>query len=290
LDYCFASLLWDPLTNPDARLKQIETAKEWFLTHQFPVVSYPKLDQMQFPCITVATQESAENGNTLGDIHETPEIAGDSPTPLVIGPFSAKGYDLVTGTITLPDSLTPIYVSTRMEVVDKTGKVFGIIKSGDGLTVNIPVKSLGDFSKMILRNITPNSITDVESAFFSETFSVGCHTQGDPVFTIYLTSILMFILLRYRETYLEARGFERSTLKVGSLIPLENLVEGKENVFSRYITLNGFVQHVWPKYTWPVVSSMVTSVVVDSADTTPAPLDPSTALWRGVNDPSTYPQ
>lgn len=63
-----------------------------------------------------------------------------------------------------------------------------------------------------------------------------------------------FILLRYKETLLEARGFERSTISTG---PLYNYSEtDKEMVFVRDITLSGYVRQYWPKMISPKIQGI----------------------------------
>jgi hypothetical protein len=172
-----------------------------------------------------------------------------------------------------------------MVVVDNSGNTHEIVKNGAGSEIYLNPNTLGNFNKITIKALGPNnSSTKLESAFFTEGYSIGCHAQGNPIESIYLSSVILFILLRYRQSFLEARGFERTTLRCGPLIPLENLLEGKENVFSRYLTINGYVQHVWPKETHPNILSVRTGIVINEADHLPAPLTTTNQLWYGTND------
>lgn len=286
LDYCFASLLHDPTTKEDLRIGQIEAAKAWFLEKEIPILFYPRLDQMQFPCLTVAQQDSNEGPNNLGDMHQIVSEPGYSPVDITVGPFSPKAYDVTTGIMTLPDQLVPFYATEAMVVVDNAGKVFSMVGRGSGSTLVLAPNTVGKFNRITIKSASANATTKLESTYFNEIFSIGCHTQGESVYAIYLSSIVLFALLRYRQSFLEEREFERTTLKLGPVIPLGDAVNGKENVFSRYIQLSGYVQHGWPKETFPNILSVATRTNVVNANLTPAPLNATRQLWYGVNDPA----
>jgi hypothetical protein len=284
IDYIFSDFLYDPTTNPEERKKLVQAAKNWILSVKIPVIMYPKLDQMEFPCITVAMQESSETENSLGDVHYTPAVDNNAPNAFSIGPFAPVSYDSTTGEIILPTSLYPLYTTPQMVVLDKNGTSFPILKNGNGKNAFIAL----NVQNSALRSISilpraPNSRTSVESVFFNESYSIGCHTEGEPMYTVALHSLVLFILLRYRETLLESRGFERTTIKNGPLIPNDNYVEGKENIFTRYITVSGSVKHVWPKYTYPTIATVVTDIVVDGSNTTPSTMIPTGDTFNDLN-------
>jgi hypothetical protein len=93
------------------------------------------------------------------------------------------------------------------------------------------------------------------------------------------------MLLRYREELLEARGFERSAIGSDEFIPDAQYLEGKENVFSRYIRVSGNVRQSWPKYIAPKMLTMSFTLAVDGAGTTPRTMGkPQTNLWIGDED------
>jgi hypothetical protein len=85
---------------------------------------------------------------------------------------------------------------------------------------------------------------------------------------MYLHSVVIFILLRYKQDLLEARGFERSTLssqRLGGYRPTEN-----ELAFSRALAITGYVRHYWPKSVngrIESVSSGLTMGKIDSVGT-----------------------
>jgi hypothetical protein len=84
---------------------------------------------------------------------------------------------------------------------------------------------------------------------------VGVHVHGEPVYLTYLHSILIFILLRNRETLLEQRGLERT--KLASTEASRNAFFDRENVFSRYVNVSGFVRQYWPKRIVPRITSVM---------------------------------
>ena len=56
---------------------------------------------------------------------------------------------------------------------------------------------------------------------------------------------VVFMLLRYKQDLLEARGFERSTIS-SSQAQRDNSSEN-ELFFNRYMSITGYVRHSWPK-------------------------------------------
>jgi hypothetical protein len=132
-----------------------------------------------------------------------------------------------------------------MQVVTRTGAVFTILDVGDtDLTIDSGEEA-ADFIDFVIKAPRPAQSVELESAVFRETYGLGCHIDSEPNHLTYLHSIIVFVLLRYRQALLEARGFERSTLSSTDLKREES--DLPETIFSRYMTVSGTVRHVWPK-------------------------------------------
>jgi hypothetical protein len=80
--------------------------------------------------------------------------------------------------------------------------------------------------------------------------------------------IVEYILLRYKEAYLEARGFELSTFSWAPIV--QNPEFTAEMVFSRSCTLTGQVEKSWIKYIAPKLQDVRGGVVISDAPATPS--------------------
>jgi len=281
LDWVFNSLRSDPTTKEDKRAEQIAEAKSWFLRTKIPVLMYPRNDQIEFPCITLALRASdeVERESTTGDTHYITEEDSEVLWPALVDSFTPTYFDLANGIIGVPVVLQPLAVTTTaMIVIDKTGGEHPVtVRGNDGTTIQIAPNSLGDFSQVILKGPHSSHSVTLESASFRETYSVGCHAEGEPIYLFNLHSIVSFLLLRYRQELLEARGFERSIIGSDDVIPDAAFLQGKENVISRYIKMTGYVRHSWPKFVYPKVLTLNLGMSAQSGAT-------KQVIWKGDID------
>jgi hypothetical protein len=96
-----------------------------------------------------------------------------------------------------------------------------------------------------------------EHTFFQETYFIGCHVHGDPQALLWLWSLVLYSILRYRESLLEANGFTQSSLSSGDMAPDQYMsTEGGEMVWTRPITLTGMVENSWLKTPTRVIESI----------------------------------
>lgn len=200
LDYVFAQLPADPLTNQDPHYgeKGKEEAKKWFLSTDIPVIMADMPDEPIIPSITISLVQSDPAEDTLGDLDFT--------------------------------------------VFEK-----------------VPAEQVGrhDLPRGTLLNVK------MEGTYYREAYRLGLHVKGDYVPLLWLHSIVTFALFRYKEKLLEARGLERT--KFSSLPMQQNqFFAPEERIFSRYITITGFVRHYWPKEVTGDIAKIETSIEVDS--------------------------
>lgn len=254
LDYVFSSLDKDELTKNVYGQKEIDKAKEWFLTTDIPVVNSLRIDNIRLPCISVSLQESGEQENTLADRNYNTEEIYQDVYPILFGPFAALGYDATTGEMTMPPELVDaVPPNEGMLVEDFKGNVFTILRA-EGEKVWFAPNSLIMSSKLWVRSRFPQKV-QLESVNFRESYVIGCHSRGEPYECLYLHSIVVFALLRYRQQFLESRGFERSYISSTDL--RVNDAFDAEVVFSRFVTLNGVTRQYWPKNILSAVESVV---------------------------------
>lgn len=262
LDYVFSSLDKDELTKNVYGQKEIDKAKQWFLATDIPVVNALRVDNIRLPCISVSLQESGEQENTLADKNYTTEEIYDDVYPILFGPFAALSYDATTGEMVMPPELIAVVPPNEgMLVEDVQGNIFTILQA-EGEKAWFAPDSLISSSKLWLKSRFPQKV-QLESVNFRESYVIGCHSRGEPYECLYLHSIVLFALLRYRQEFLEKRGFERSAVSSTDLRINDSF--DAEVVFSRFVTINGVTRQYWPKN----ILGAVESVVVRDVETGP---------------------
>jgi len=294
LDYVFASLPKDEMTMKDYGEKSVERAKEWFLKTKIPVAMVPRLNEAQVPCITIKLQDSQESEVTLADVHYQPTELNDGVWPNIVGPFTPAKYNAATGIMVPPaGALGDALLAPNMVVIDATGKVHTIIEAFDDGSFSIKQGTIADFTGSVIRGQKPSYITQLESVAYRESYLIGVHVGGEPVYLTWMHSILVFVLLRYKQALLESRGFERSV--VNSTDFDRNEYFEAEMVFSRYLTITGYVRQYWPKAIDPRITHMASNgpgvldpnaqgIKIIGAGKLPDEVDPNSASWIGDKD------
>jgi hypothetical protein len=246
LKYVFASLPRDEMTMADYGEMEVSRAEEWFLKTDIPVfMTFKGIDDLKFPCISIALQESTEAEATLGDVHYVPLEQTEAEWPVLAGPFRPAAYNPGAGLMKIPaQALNGIILAPGMVIIDGTGRAHSVLGVVDDDTISIAPGTVADFSEAMLKGSKPQLVTALESISVRETYQIGLHAHGEATHLTYLYSIVAFILSRYKETMLEARGFERSTV-AWSNFQLNQLLP--ENVYSRFCTITGYVRNYWPK-------------------------------------------
>jgi hypothetical protein len=118
--------------------------------------------------------------------------------------------------------------------------------------------------------------TALESTMYRESYIIGCYVDSEPIHLVYLHSILVFLLLRYKQVLLEARGFERTTLSSSDFRRDEELLP--EMYYSRYTTITGTVRQYWPKIIARKIDAVVTDIEPSTDD-----LPGTTTLVNALN-------
>lgn len=255
LNYVFASLRQDALTRSVYGEREIDAAKRWFMRTNLPVFMVTRQDGPQLPGISIELQESVELEQTLGDVNYDSSEPVEAEWPVLAGPFTPVQYDGGTGTIVLPKSVTDeLVVVPGMLVVDAVGGQHPVISVGEAGEVVIASGSSANFSGATIQAVGPRLIAALESVSCRETYVIGCHVQGEPRLLTYLHSIVVFVLWRYKQSLLEARGFERSTLSSTQF--QRNHDFEVELAYSRFVSLTGYVRQFWPK----IVTDRLTTV------------------------------
>lgn len=286
LDYCFASLAQDTLTNTLYGKNEIGKAKDWFLKHNIDVSLDVQLQKASFPVVTITLLSSVEDDTTLADIDPEVEEDLDHEVLTIAGPFTPTKYDTTTGYITLPEGTGDgVILAAGMVLADRFGNEYPITDVPDDLTIVIAPNTIADLGGATIRAATPAQRIALEGSWFQESYRLGVHVQGEPIYVVYLDSIVRFVLLRYRQRLLESRGFESSTVNAADLVKNEGLEV--ENTYSRYLTINGRVRNYWPKDVMQKFVGFSTQFQVSGAGKVPVtdiPEGETTAVLNWIGD------
>lgn len=234
--------------------KEVDAAKQWFLNNKIDVYMRYRNDKDELPCVTIALGGS----NELDEMKHLADVStevvtlmpGDinKPISFVVKPFTAVSYDDDLGEIVVPASVSLRQVRPEMVLVDPdTGNGWVIRDIKDKTIVvdenlNISAKRFAVVPKYQIYRARR------EHTFFQESYSIGCHVHGDTAPLLWLHAFVIYSLLRYRESLLEARGFTQSSISSSDIVPNNDFGgPGGENVFSRYVTLTGMAQNTWLK-------------------------------------------
>jgi hypothetical protein len=286
--YIFRSLADDDLTAKQYGRKQIDAAVKWLLKTEIPVFVNARLDSSKVPSITINLINSSEADNTLADIHHDPTESvletDDTYWPALTQPFTPVSWNPTVAELVVPTSIT-IDLFPGMKVIDRTGAQYSIEEvreDAQGRAVLVlPQGTQGNFAGSVVKSGSPPML-DLESAQFRESYLVGCHVVGEAFQLMVLHSALVFILCRYRQRFLEARGFEASA--ISSTDFAKNAAFQGDTTWSRYINIEGRVRNVWPKDRHQAIDGVLPALRIADAAKLPPDTDPQSALWIGDQD------
>jgi hypothetical protein len=259
--------------------KQIDSCKEWLSKVNIEVYMYKRKDKDRYPCITVemgSSNEKSEMKHLADDSSDTitllPKQIG-KPIPYIVKPFTPAGYNQVTGLISIPAS------------VDISGVVPGQIivnpDNGQGFQImSVQANQIGiqpgTYFKATRLGVVPQHqyyVARIGHIFTQDIYNIGCHGNGDAQTCLWLWSIALYGILRYKESLFEALGFTESFVQNNNPDLNEFFTTaGGEEVWSRYITISGQVEQTWIKSPKRIIESVVLQDT-NSAATTPGNLE-----------------
>jgi hypothetical protein len=270
LEDIFAGLAADPLAAPEAGWKEVKTAIDWFLKTDIPIILQHRIaDKPRIPCISIAYMPSREmeeraslaDEGLIEDYDINRPGKGTSLPLRVTKPFTPDSYNNISGRIKMPKTFDTSLMGVGQYLVSsKSGKAYKVLIINNIQEFTIESDIADDFTDCYV--VPKSRIWNVhrELTFMSESYSIGCHTQNDPATTIWLWQVIVYSVLRYKEAFLEGRGFELSGFDSSALE--RNAEFSAENVFSKYITLRGHVQADWIKFIAPKSENISVAVGV----------------------------
>lgn len=284
LDHVFASLPQDTLTAKVYGEKEVAQAKQWFLKTDIPVFMVPRIDEAKVPCISIKLTNSAEAEVTLGDTHYVEREDVEADWPAMTDKFTPTSFNPQTGVMVVPQAIgDSLVIVAGMLVVDANGGTHEITDITDAYTFTIATGPAASFQGSTIKGTQPSETMALESVSYRESYQIGVHVSGEPVYLTWLHSIVVFALLSYKQSLFEARGFERHAF-TSSDFDRNEQIESAELVFSRYISMTGYVRQYWPKDRKTKITSFQPQPIRILGNTTSGGVDPNDQLWIGEND------
>jgi hypothetical protein len=270
----FDGLADDPMSKNDYGHKEVERAIEWFLGNDIQVYLNNRVDTPRFPCFTVVRLSSREMTDraSLSDDSMESEIEPRGITKQaqkVYQTFTPKAYNPADGTVTMPDGTITnnVYVGQFL-ISKKSGKAY-VIRKVTGLPTFQIAPNIGDdFTNCYIAPPTSLWNLQKELVFLDETFAIGMHAESNLSQALWLRQIGQYIFLRYKEAYLERRGFELSTFNTGDISQNPHF-NGTEMVWSCMMSVSGQVQADFIKYAAPKLQGVKAGIFIIDGPKTP---------------------
>lgn len=253
VDDIFSDLIDNPMLRQKYGQKEINRAKEWILNNKINYYMKYRVDNMDFPAITISMGNSNEDKSlaTLADqsvcVEELEPCEINRPIAYIVKPFNVVSYDKNTGIVEVPEGTAGVeFISKDMVAVDpETGNGFVINGKAGNNGFSIASGSNLNVSKLAIVPKYQAYRARRERIISQETYNIGCHAHGDPSTLIFLFAVAKYALLRYREGLFEFNNFQLGTIQCTDMV--KNDAFGQDNVYSRFITLSGQVEEDWLK-------------------------------------------
>lgn len=252
-DWLLQDILGDTLGNPYLRERygsQIESCKQWLANNRINILLSERDDKMEFPSIVIALGTSEEKADMkhMGDLSvESVNLIPNTinkPIPYVITPL-AGSYNTTTGAFTFSSAVGLQVVSPGMILVDPANGLGYPIQS---ITVQNQVNLLPGLSlKAPLYGIIPQYQyyeTKIGHTFMQEPYKITCNAM-DQQTLLWLHSIAVYSLLRYRQALLEKDGYAESLISSSPMYANPDYSDGGQVIWSREINITGQVENRW---------------------------------------------
>lgn len=287
LDFVFQWLLHDELTLAQYGYKELEDSKNWILNNQIEVSLGYNYNNIKIPHIVIWQGEGSETQQILGDVSDTnPEhltFFTQTPPTLTITPVS---YDSETGIVTIAESTEKVFVGQRLlDRVNNTAYLIEDVPTDN--TIQIPADSQPNLKGAEVVNASDLWVASLESVKEQETFTIDCVVQGDATKAIILRAVVLYILLKYKQDYLEARGFENTVWRnspIGGAQGQQNQGDATQIFWKRSITLTGTSTHYWPKHIRPPLQGILPSILIPASGVQPYADPPNDQAWNTIED------
>jgi hypothetical protein len=287
----FGELANDTLSKQDYGHKEVDMAIEWFKGNDIQVYLNNRVDTPRFPCITIVRLSSREMTDraSMADDGMESQIDPINITEQVqkmYQTFTPGAYNLAGGIVTMPAPLTTFKTFVGQFLVSgKSGKAYVIQKVLSNTTFQIAPGTTDDFTNCYIAPPTNLWNLQKELVFLDEQFAIGLHAQSNLSQALWLRQLVQYIMLRYKEHYIERRWIGLSTFNVGSIDQNPHF-NGTEMVWSCMCSFSGQVQADFIKYAAPKLQGVKAGIFIIDGPKTPAAYANAAAAqgWEMVGD------
>jgi len=270
----FADAVNDPLTRIEYGDKEPRNAIEWFLNNNIEVVMWGRRDRSLFPSISIQQISSSEmlDRTTLGDEFLTEDIDpsyANIQVDKLVQNFTPVSYDPATGILTMPDSVNTYQVAPllHMAVESKTGKSFVIQKVLTPQQFSIIADSVIDLQDIFIAPVTAAWKVHRKRTRFRESYEVAANVVSDPVQCIWLAQVIEYVMLKYKERFLNNRNMQLSTFRCSSTSRSNNY--HADNVYQRFFSLDFETEMDWIDTIAPPLAKVEGGIYISDATRTP---------------------
>lgn len=248
-------ILGDTIANQYLRERygsQIESCRQWLENNRIYTFLSARDDRLEFPCVVIELGTSNEKLDLkhMADLStETVKLLPNNinkPIPYVIKPPLTGTYNSSTGVFAFSAAVDLNNVSPGMVLVNPTNGTGYIIQSVTvasqvnlEIDLNIPV---GQYYGIIPEYQYYES--KIGHTFMQEPYRIICNAM-DQQTLLWLHSITVYSLLRYRQVLLEKDGYAESTISSGPMYPNPDYSDAGQVIWSRDINLTGQVENRW---------------------------------------------
>ena len=225
LNYVFQDLLHDNLSTKFGN-KELSKIKQFFSTYKIPIVYGAFLMTKESPpFVAVRLMQDNENEslkglgeqNAMTDFEDTETISSKdvySQPYVLYGPFSPQ-YDSATGIMTLPSGFDTSQIFVNECIQSATGKLYPVLTLINSTSFTIATGISDNFTNAAVVFQNPDPHLFYNFFFFDQVFEITCVTGADSAPLFWLTSLIKWILLRYRKDLLEKYNVGLTSLSMG---------------------------------------------------------------------------
>lgn len=296
MDDAYSNLLCDPYLSKNYGQKEIDNFKAFLDRKIYIFTEHRPPDTAKFPAYVIqiggGTEDNAKdalgdsyqqdivNPATLGGVFDTPTVLVKATTPIE--------YDNLTGAVTFGDDvdLTKSNIFEGQFVYDEVNKKayeIQLVIDSSNLTLEQGINPAPNLTGMTIRP-TRNAVGHTRRSIWAyETHTVTCMAT-DTTEVLYLYTVLIYMLLRYKKTLWDARNFAISSMTYGPIYRA-TAPDDPNLLYARDIQIKGRVEHSVIESTSQLLEGV--NMELKIADmTSPAGVEDQVALqgWEGEGD------
>ena len=296
LDEAYANITTDPYLKDLYGQKEVENFKAFVDKKIFIFTEHRPPGKASFPCIVIKVgggqedapkdalgdsyQQDIVDPSTLGGVFQSPQI--------LLGPVTPIEYDQLTGQVTFDSNvnLETSHVFEGQYVYDevnqKAYQIQLVIDSSNLLLESnlSPPPNLTGLTIRTSQNAVGHTLRSIW-VWENHTISVFA-TQVHEI--LYLWTLVMYMLLRYKKQLWDARNFAITTMSY-SEIYRASAPDDPNNLYGRDISIRGRVEHSVIETTTPLIEGIIPDIKIDGMKSPDAVL-PEARLrgWEGEFD------